>query len=56
MLNNHKSNSQLNVGGKMNAQDAGKVGKMQAVALIILACGLSSLLVCFGISLIGGLK
>lgn len=52
MFKNHKSNSQLKVDGKMNEQDAGLVGKMQALALIILAVGVPVLMVCLGVSLL----
>lgn len=33
MFNNHKSNSQLQIGGKMTPKGADKVGLIQAVAL-----------------------
>ncbi|STY99822.1 Uncharacterised protein [Moraxella lacunata] len=33
MFNNHKSNSQLQIGGKMTSKGADKVGLIQAVAL-----------------------
>lgn len=36
-MQNHNSNSQLKVDGKMTENGADKVGKMQATALIIFA-------------------
>lgn len=52
MFNNFKSRNNLNVSGKMNEQDAGKVGKLHAIALIILVVGASFALICLGLSFI----
>lgn len=51
MFRNHKSNSQLKVDGKMTNNGADKVGLIQAIALLIFACGIAVLMICFGLSL-----
>lgn len=49
MFKNNKSRLKSEVRGKMSEQDAGKVGKMQAVALLILAVGVAVSLIIFAL-------
>ena len=49
MFKSNKSRLKSEVRGKMSEQDAGQVGKMQAVALIILALGVSASLIIFAL-------
>ncbi|MGC3818648.1 hypothetical protein [Acinetobacter sp. G11] len=39
-MNDHTSNSQLKVDGKMSEKGADRVGFLQAIALLILVCGI----------------